>query len=225
MASLSIPEPIQIGLTKIAILSDESFQELISALEHIPLKIRQHRIFDDWPLNLQTLSEQDAKNIRDALIPLYIGLVSGKAQLSTYVDDITDSLRQGRSGDEWAQSDEVTQGLKERLTQLLSIDSLQLVAKAHDVLLEHAQTFASARIISDIRPVFRDTVEETPRAAVIVHMLNLAYRDPAGRQEFVVALDTKDIQDLMDVLERAKKKTESLSRMMASTNMTYIEVV
>lgn len=225
MASLSIPEPLLVGLMKIGTLSNESFRELLSALKNIPLKIRQHRIFEDWPLKLETLPQKDAKAIKDAIIPLYVGRASGQVPVSNYVDDIADALKEARGGVEWIQSEEVLSKFKERLSQLLSIDSLQLIAKAHDVLIEHAHTFSTARIISDIRPVYGDKAEEPPRAAVLVHMLNLTYFSSGERQEFIVALDTKDIHYLMDMLERAKTKTESLKAVIASTNMTYMDVV
>lgn len=145
---------------------------------------------------------------------------------SRYANDITESLKDV-TGEEsaWLQSEETSNRFKERLLQLLGVSTAQLIAKAHDILLEHAQTFSSARIVSDIRPVFGESVEAPPTAAVIVHMLNLVYFQAGERQEFVVALDTKDIQLLLDTLERAAKKTKSLESLIASTGMTYMEVV
>ncbi|MDQ3252968.1 MAG: hypothetical protein M3R15_03515, partial [Acidobacteriota bacterium] len=54
----------------------------------------------------------------------------------------------------WTRSEDALNQFKQRLAQFLNVKSLQLVAKAHDVLLEHSQVFISARIVSDIRPVF-----------------------------------------------------------------------
>lgn len=226
MASLSIPEPIAVGLTSIATLSDESFGELLSALEGMPLKLRQHRIFDDSSLELKTISPDEAKSIKEALFPIISGQSAATTPVSEYVNSIADSLKgEGKENIKWTHSDDTFNLLKQRLAQLLSIQSLQLIAKAHDILLEHAQTFSRARIVSDVRPVFGEKIEDSPSAAVIVHMLNITYHDASGWREFVVALDTKDIQLLMDTLERAKAKTESLKSVISSTNMTYIEVV
>ncbi|HEY0077924.1 MAG TPA: hypothetical protein VGB73_04700 [Pyrinomonadaceae bacterium] len=199
---------------------------MLSALEHIPARIRQHRIFDDSTLKLKTISPEEMKGIREAILPVIASQGNIKESVSDYVDSIATSLKEdNRENVKWTDSDKTFKRFKERLTALFSIESLQLVAKAHDVLLEHARTFSRARIISDIRPVFGDKVEEPPIAAVIVHMLNIAYVDSGKRKEFVVALDTKDIQLLMDALKRAQDKTESLQSVIASTNMTYIPVV
>ncbi|MDT7777666.1 MAG: hypothetical protein QOC99_178 [Acidobacteriota bacterium] len=55
-------------------------------------------------------------------------------------------------------------------------------------------------------------------------MLNVVYYEGDTRKELVVALDTKDIQLLMDALKRAEAKTDSLKKIIASTRMTYIGV-
>ena len=71
-------------------------------------------------------------------------------------------------------------------------------------------------------PCFGEDAELPPEAAVVIHMLNI---DHGERRNFAVALDTKDVQVLIDALERAKKKTENLKSVIASTGMTYIDVV
>jgi len=226
MAQLSIPNPVISGLSRIATLSDESFGELNSAFERIPLRIRQHHIFDDSDLSLQTISPDDLRTIKDALFPLYMASAGGNVSASKYVDDVIESLKEDRQDHTaWIHSEEAVSKFKNRLLQLLNISSLQLIAKAHDVLLEHEQTFASARVVSDIRPIFGEKVEDAPIAAVIVHMLNIVYYQASERREIVFALDTKDIPYLLDVLERAQTKTERLKEVINSTNMTYLDVV
>jgi len=226
MATLAIPESILTGLIKIATLSEESMQELLSAVNSLPLKIIQQKVFDNSALNLSVISPEESKAIMDMLVALHTSRVRSRVPISTYVEDITESIiEENRAELEWKNNGETLNRFKIRLISLLEVSSLQVIAKAHDVLLENSRIFANARIVSDIRPVFGEKVEELPSAAVIVHMLNLVYYKDGDRQEFVVALDTKDIQQLIDVLERAKTKTEQLQSVIASTNMTYIEVV
>ncbi|MGI9104708.1 MAG: hypothetical protein ACR2G4_00510 [Pyrinomonadaceae bacterium] len=226
MASLSIPKQIASGLTSIATLPEEPFQELLSALDGIPLKIKQHGVFDDSSLSLKTIPPDELKEIKEALFPLIAGQSTSTTPVSDYVDSIADSLKESDEEDVgWAHSNETLNRFKERLTRLFSVESLRLIGKARNVLFRHAQTFSSARIVSDIRPVFKEEAEEPPVAAVIVHMLNIVYHSSGERKEFVVALDTTDIHLMMDSLKRAEKKTKSLESTIASTNMTYIEVV
>jgi hypothetical protein len=72
--------------------------------------------------------------------------------------------------------------------------------------------------------LFGDSVEESPKGALIVHMLNLGYYKDNESHDFVVALDTKDVEDLIVILERAKAKTEGLKSVIASTKLPYIEI-
>ncbi len=227
MASLTIPEPVLIGFTKIATLSDEAFRELLSALENVPLKIQSRGTFDDTTLfKLRTIPPDDIRAIRDTVFSLYLGRVNSNVSVSTYVKDIVESLQElSRDDIKWALSEETLGQFQERLTQLLSVSAVELIAKANDVLTEHAQTFSKSRIVSEIRPVYGENIDNSPSAAVIAHMLTITYFQDGKRHEFVVALDTKDIQQLMETLKRAEAKTESLKSIIASTSMAYVEVV
>jgi hypothetical protein len=225
MASPSIPQSVINGFTKIATLPDESFQELLSTLEKHPLELKQGVVFEDEDLKLEFLSPEESKAIQEALFPVYLGIANGTFPTNAYVDSVAQALKEQASGSvEWAQSEENLEGFKHRLTQLANIESLLLIAKAHNVLTAHSHAYYSARILSDIRPVYGDNVAESPKAAVIVHMLHLVSYQNKARREFVVALDTKDIEDLITILERAKAKTESLESVIASTKLPYIAV-
>jgi hypothetical protein len=226
MASLAIPEPVAIGLSKIAALSEEAFEEVLSALNNIPLKIRQYAIFDDSAFKLQSVSPDEERAIKDAVFSLYVSRITNDASLLTFVDDIAESLRSAKRGEmEWTHSEDSLNAFKARLLKLLSVQTLELVAKAHDVLIRHAEVFSKTRIITDIRPVFGDTIGDTPPTAVIVHMLNISYSQAGRRQEIAIALDTKDLQQLKEMVKRAEDKEETLKSFIASTNTTYVEVV
>jgi hypothetical protein len=220
MADLTIPDPIIQGLETTARLSDESFRELVSALEGVPLKIRSNRIFDDSNFELKTVSEVDKRLIRDALMPLYLARLNTNVPVSTFTDDVLQALERKTDGT----SAESISKLGERLRELLSIEKLNLITKAHDVLTEHSQTYGKARIISDIRPVFGEDIQEGAAAAVIVHMLNIVYYQAGKRNDFVVALDSKDVEQLMETLKRAEEKAKLLESFIRSTNTPYIEI-
>jgi hypothetical protein len=225
MASLRLPEPLINGLLKLLALSDESFHELISVVESAPLSIKQHRVFDEQILsNVRTIPNDDAKSIAEATFALHIGFNATATPLETFIEDITQALKEAKP-DSTDLTGETLERLKGRLTQILSINSAKLIAKAHEVLLEHHRTFSEARILTDIRPVFGENADAAPIGAVLVHMLKIEYRQDGDSKEFFVALDTKDIDELMKVLERAKLKTESLKTLIGSSNVTYVDIV
>jgi hypothetical protein len=194
----------------------------VSALGVLPLKIRPNRIFDDSEFELRTISDDERRIIRDAIVPLYLARHSTSVPIPTFIEDVIQALK--REDSEWA-TDELFSHLEPRLRELLSIEKLSLITKAHDVLIEHSQTYGKARIVSDVRPVFREDLQQGVAAAVIVHMLNVTYYHAGERDEFVVALDSKDIEQLMETLQRAKEKAKLLEALISSTDTPYIEVV
>lgn len=223
MALLKIPDPVVEGLAVIAALNDESYKELLTALHQVPLKIRPNRIFDDSNFKLATISEDDTRAIRDAVASLYVARINNKeVSVSEFASDIIEALK--RTKVEWA-TEESLKEIRERLVEVLSVETISLVAKAHDVIMEHAQTYSSARVISDIRPVFGKNTQEGAEAAVIVHMLNIGYFQSGERREFVVALDTKDVKKLAETLRQAEETTKSLEAIVSSTKIPYVEVV
>jgi len=224
MASPPIPELVANGLLKINSLTDSQFQELVTVLESIPLRISQQRVFDDSSINLNTISRDDFNTVRESIFTLYMGSTRVTVPMSTYINDLIEALGK-RVGTDWEASEEAVNRFKERLAHLLSIRTLQITVKAFDVLTEHERTFSKARVLTDIRPVFGDSTNSSPEAAIIIHMLSIGFLKNGERGEFVVALDNKDIQRLIEALERAKAKTESLKSTISSTGISYVEVV
>jgi len=225
MARLNVPDSIKEGLSCIASLTHEQYEELCAALENIPLRIKPDRILDDSELKLTTISSDKLDLIKDALFPLYLSREGIGVSPLTLVDDVAESMRE-RDGDRWPEgSEEVVNRLKERLKRLISLDRAKLVIKSNNILTQHARTYTSARVFTDIRPVFDDNVEVSPQYAVIVHMLKINHIKNRKPQEFVIALDAQDIQQLIDTLERAKKKAETVHTALSSTNIKTIDVV
>jgi hypothetical protein len=227
MASVRIPEAAVVGLRKLASLSDEQFQELYAAFQSIPIQIRHHSIFDDRGIKPTTIPTADFTSIKAAVYPLFLGGSTVPVPLSEYVSDVAEAVKEKPAKEEDVEpfSDNLVTVLKDRLNKLLDISSTRIVAKAYDVLTEHGYTYNSGRVLTDVRPVFSEDAEVLPKSAVIVHMLNIDHLEGSDRKTFVVALDTKDIEELIDVLERAKKKTTSLKTIITSAGMAYVDVM
>jgi hypothetical protein len=228
MASLlRLPRQIIDGLAKIPNLSEEQIREIISVLESTPQQIIQRRVFDeDTASRIQSTPSGDAKLITDALFGLYMGRAIARVSIPAYVEDIVQTLREDKNeATSWTQSEEIVNQFRQRLTDLLSVDALNIITKSYDVLVQHEHIFSEARVLTDVRPIFSESVEEPPLAAVIVHMLKIEYSQDDDHKQFFVALDTKDIQILIDALNRAQSKAESLKSILSSTSVSYVEVV
>jgi hypothetical protein len=114
--------------------------------------------------------------------------------------------------------------LESRLPKLLTADgTLEITAKAREVMTEHEHIFCNVRMLSDIRPVFSDDLEKS-YGAVIIHNLRIGYHQDQKHRDFYVALDTDDIRALKVAIERAEKKTLALEAILKQSNVSYLEV-
>jgi hypothetical protein len=210
----NLPPALVKGLEEIAALTPSEFDDFLSYLRQIPAEIRQHRVFDTGEFTIERLNDK-GQSIKEAAFSLLLSRAARRIRISEFVDEVFDAISSLIDRDI----------LRNRVVAILGIESLDLVARAHDVLLEHQQTFSSARTISDIRSIFGDEVSAGPVAAVLVHMLSIVYYSAGERHNFVLALDEKDIDHLADVLQRAKEKAIALKRTIEASQIPYIKVV
>ena len=100
--------------------------------------------------------------------------------------------------------------LRERLTRLLSLHNVVRTAKVVDLADEHQRIFHSARIITDVRPVFADDPTQPPDGVITFHMLKLEIFASGRVEDIFVALDDSDLAELKFAVDRASDKTKTL---------------
>lgn len=217
MASITIPKPAQAGLLRLASLPDETAKELLKALEDVSLVVYGAELLDRLINDLPTIQRNELQEILATLFGLSAAEVP--VDRSQFIDDLVTTFQRRAE----PLSDEQLNNLRERLTALLEIDAIKIGGKARSVLFENEHNLVGARIVSDIRPIFGDDVENPPVGAIIVHSLKIEYLSSGKRHEFYVALDTKDVDSLLKVLERAKVKSSSLQALLGTTSVRYVE--
>ena len=76
---------------------------------------------------------------------------------------------------------------------------------------EDERVFCQARILTDLRPVFGQVIEDGPKAMVVVHLLKLTFHKGSEKhQEFFVSLDGDDLKTLRGLIDRAEAKAKTL---------------
>ena len=108
--------------------------------------------------------------------------------------------------------------LGERLEQLASALSVQLLAKAITLLNEPDGACDIFRIVTDLRPVF---VGDEPKGAVIAHTLRFA---TGSADEVVVYLSDEGLEDLEKEIGRARLKSQSLRPRVGDAGLVLIDV-
>jgi len=101
--------------------------------------------------------------------------------------------------------------------------ALALSSKALQVMAEHHHVYCSARVLTDLRPIFKSDIAEGPATFVAVHTLRIIYHQGTEHKEFFVALDREDLERLSAVLGRALQKESSLRNLASAKDLVILE--
>lgn len=222
LANFTIPKQHQDGLVRLLRLSEEEARKLRDVIKEMPASIKTSSIKSRVRSEFDALSPEQADSIANALVSLY----SLRNYLDLPIPDFTDQLVEAmnQSGNEaLTVPKDKTEQFEMQMASLLDSDPLTVTAKAPDVWFEHKHAFCSARILTDIRPIFGADVEELPLAAGIVHNLKITYHIENRTEDFYVALDSGDVLTLREVLDRADAKFETLKSILDAAKVSFLD--
>jgi hypothetical protein len=213
------------GLKRLIALDEDTAQGLLATLRDQPPSVYGPDAPARIVPSIDTVPPEEATNIIEALLGLSLGRFVTDTDVTDFVEDVTSTLEQSELSDETF-SDEQREAFKKRLTEFLEVDVIKTGSKAVDVLFEYEHNLRAARVLTDVRPIFGEDVEEPPVGALIVHSLKIEYmhrRDPHDQESFFVTMDSEDVDDLIQQLERAKKKAESLKSVLKAANIPHLD--
>jgi hypothetical protein len=204
---LTIPKAHQPLLNKIRLLSEESLQALVTALSRSPVSTEVYG-----------LSTEDAEAIQEVVIELYRVREFLDMEVPEFALDIATALQETES----FPSTEV-RAFVERLSKLLSIESVTITSKAASLKVEYERRFCSARVLTDARPIYGTNPSQLPAAGMITHTLRISYHDNTPElREFYITMDSSNIATLRDQLDRADVKAKSLESVFAAAKVKII---
>lgn len=93
---------------------------------------------------------------------------------------------------------------------------LNIGRKAEQLAYLHQNVLTSARLVTDVRPVF-DVPAQRILKALIIHTLFIEYSDGGQDQRIAFALDADDVAQLRRLCDRAELKAATLKAAMAET--------
>lgn len=222
MSAIKIPKEFQPGIKKLLTLDDETANNLLSILKETSPKLLVSDVAKGVTSKLTKISPKDVSELIKILVALHQVRSSVSMSSVDFAEELCQAIELGDDEDlkVLIRNRERT---KDRLENFLVLKNLGVISKAHDILGEHQHTFSDARIITDIRSVFDDP-KENPAAAAIVHVLKIHYVEGVEHKDFYVALDTRDIRKLRNILDRADQKAKSLKSMLEKSNWPYLDV-
>lgn len=224
MASLvRIPARIQRLLIEIGDLKPESFAELLALVQRAAGTVESKERGVELARSLKTIAPDKGALFLEALLPLYFLKNNTTKPVAEVVRDVCFTISVNPDIDP-KPAPECVDRLTARLVSLLSVDSIDEALRARTLSWEAQNVFSTARILTDIRPVFNHDLSTDPRGAIIVHSLKLTYTENGERKAMFFALDSKDVSELGQVLERARDKETVLRKFLSSTSLHGIDL-
>lgn len=213
---VTIPSQQLEDLARIRDLGPEQLRAVVDRLraeEKVMLEARQLRA-----ALADILPPEDAESVVRQMLSLYAARRREELEPVQMVEGLTNGLRALRGPNKW-KPDEIHEWVKisGELRDLLSLEKVGYVAKAVDLAYAYDPLFQNVRIVTDIRPVFAAELEQEPNilGAVITHTLRVYYDDADGDHTLNIAVDEKDIGDLLSACERALKKGQAAKQFLS----------
>jgi hypothetical protein len=220
--AISIPDRQVDGIKALLRLSKETTAELAAVLKDVPPTIE----WVDFVASVSAkLSKPNAFNVSLVISTLF-SLYSARADADLSVDDfIPKVIDDTKSHPAFSKTNEnALKQLSEALSLLLNLpDTVGVTAKAIYVLTDHEKVLVNVRILTELRPIFGDSVADSPKTAVIYHMLHLHYYQTDHRRDICLAIDAQDLSVIRKQIDRAEAKAESLRDIMKKAGIRCLE--
>lgn len=214
--ALEIPKEDAGSITTIQALSHASMEKFVSALTAAPLTSNPREMVAHIAKRVPSIPKDRLTRVLDTIYTLYHIRELAGVEHSQFLDDLMEAIQQNPA---LQLSQKETPKLRSLLERLLNINSLNMVAKAGRLQRDGERLYCTAKILSDIRPVFGPDPAGRPVGAVLTHTLKVGYHEGKEHREFHVVLDSSDLDHLGDTVQRAQAKDKSLRGLLKSADL------
>lgn len=220
MASLRVPNEYVGGLAKFLKLSDKDAKKLFSLLEQSPGSKSPGSTLREAIASLAVVPKSDVDQMAEAVLSLYALWIHSNQSATERANEIAQAIDES-AFEELKFGSDVRGRVQSRLNSLFALNSFVVVIKADAERFEYDRVFSKANVSTDIRPIFGASTEEAPKVAMLAHTLNIHYLHDGRHREFYVALDEVDLESLIEELESARLKADSLGAILKAANLTH----
>jgi hypothetical protein len=213
-ATYSIPERYLDGFRLLAEMDDDRFNTLLTAVSESKAQIRVHSVYHE----VAARSNLSMDEIGPPLDAIYsVAALASRENLTP------------REAAEAIRSDALSVDravLTQRVERLLAQDAVRVSVRAVEVSAAGERLTLTARIVTDIRPIFADpgSSDLKPAAAVVLHWLRVDYMEDGESRTFSALMDSEDLKILQGAVERAEAKAASLEALLAKADVAYMPV-
>ena len=219
--ALEVPNHYIPMLNSIRTLSVPAAEELVGVLSSAKITASSGEMRDRIAAQVSLIPKDELGKITDVLYAMYHVREFSELNRNSFLKELVDSVREHADP---PISDEELPTIRQRFKELLNIPTLETISKAITLQREGERIFCDVRIISDIRPIFGDDVKSRPVAATIGHALRIDYHEGLEHKEFFVSLDEYDLNELEEVVKRAKEKADTLTKLLSDSGIPRLGI-
>jgi hypothetical protein len=210
MKELWIPERRRAGLSLIQNLNVAAARDICTLMERgAESALREAQALRPNS-SFASLSAEELESLVSAVVELYRVWAGRDASVQEFAEGITEAML-GLEEEKYRVPDSNSEEFQQKLEIILGAEEMSLTSKAKNIAIQDERTFCSARIMTELRPVFSDGSTPQPRAMVLAHRLKIKYHAGSSEhKEFYLALDTEDLKELRKLIDRAEAEAKSL---------------
>jgi hypothetical protein len=222
MAIANLPAEHKESLLNLVHMEDSVFHEILSRLQASKPSARISKLADSLG-DLATISRESLSGILRTVSSLLAFADRREIASSEVAEDVCKRIDEGGLQDFRWQEQKQRHTFKTRLLSLLNSDSLSLTVRAREIIAASEHTFAWARVITNVRPLYSGDVKKPLRGAAVVHSLVIHYHEGDQHKEIHLALDDEDLFMLRKVIERAGNESTELRSALSQSNIVVLE--
>jgi hypothetical protein len=212
---MRIPPTHRDAIAALRDLADDQFEQLRANLDDAPAFAGASGLTEHASRG-EGQTPDEAQSMVLALLSLY-------AQLKFHgwtSEDLANGVAHSSDLPDGAKEPQV---LAQRVHALLELESVITTGRAIDLLTEHEHLFHSARVLTDIRPVFSDDPKEPPSGALVIESLKVEYFDEGSTRSLYLALSTAELRNLRDTVDRALEKSDTVHSLLEQVGLPHFE--
>jgi hypothetical protein len=222
MIRFQIPSAYLSGFETLLKLQSDQIDQIIQFLKTIPVGTGPKtfgELFDDYFEDQSAINHQLANTLY-SLGSFKLGQ-DEKLSFTEIIEGLTHSFA-SNSQNEYNEDD--LKRLSENLTKVLQTGKkLTITFKAFNLLSANESIFRENQIITDIRLLFNEQLEDNDRHGLVIHQLKLNVEENGEQNDYYFSLTITDLQKLQEQITRAIEK-ERLIKEDYKNNISFINI-
>lgn len=203
MATISIPERVYPGFEIISQLKDKQLDLIIDYLNSMDVGEQFDIVADNFS---KILNNSNGADLLKTIVSFSKLVDPEDVNYQDISNNLADSFIE-QSGIKHSLA--FKNKLKSNLLNILTnYSSLKNTIKSRELASENENNFGDFKLLTDIRLIFNEEIEDKDRIGVILHKLTIEYQNNMDVKELHLTLDLSDLNKLKSEIEKAILKDQ-----------------